>query len=1102
VKFERILDENLFLSKNRTVPTSIGEMSFLCKPSTKSLMFGLLSAPGVLQANPENAEALKFFETKIRPVFAESCYDCHGPDKQKGGLRMDNLGYLLQGGEGGPALVPGDAMASHIYKAVTYEDKDLQMPPKDKKLPDSQIEDIRKWIDMGAPWPKAEIVQPKKPGEFTEEEKGWWAFQPLKKVTPPAIADARVANPIDNFIAASLKEKGLSQAPQASRVELVRRLYYNLHGLPPTPEQVKAFVEDKRPDAYELLVDELLASPRYGIRWGQHWLDLARYAESDGYREDAFRPHAWPYRDYVIKSFNDDKPYDQFVREQLAGDEINPDDPNVLIGTAFLRHGIYEWNQRDAEGQRELMVNEMTDVTGELFLGLSFACARCHDHKFDPILQKDYYRLKSFFTGVQWREDVPLATPEQKAEHAAQMKAWEESSKEAREAYEAILQPDLDNSRRRATEMFPPEVKAMVAKPDDQRAPYEKLINYLVERQVMVEHNRVRAKVKEKGGPVVEAMKPFEASRPKPLPYAFVATDVGVEAPPTVLKSRRGDTDVKPGFLSILSPDEIEVKALPERNSSGRRTALANWITDPTNPLSTRVIVNRIWQFHFGRALAENTSDFGKLGTPPSHPELLDWLTGEFLANGWSFKKLHRKILTSEAYRQSSLVQPTDLTNKVDPANKLLWRMNPLRLDAEQTRDTLLMMSGELKDTNSGPSVDTNEPVRAVFTRKRRNSPDEFMTRFDASPGFFSMAKRETTTTALQSLVMINGEWPLQRSRMMAAKVLKEANNDEKAAVAEALRLAYSREGTSEELAGALKFLKHQQQVIEKEKAAEPAPEKVDPVVDAAPHYKNHFLSSPKAVAFKPGTAFERMRVAGTPENSEFTVEAVINVDSVYPDSAVRTIVSRWNGDMATKGWSMGLTGKSSRYKPNHLVVEIIGDDFQGSHVREVVPSTIMVTDKTPHYIAAVVSNKPVDGKSFGGSITFHALNLADPKAKLVSVTVPHGIGNGYVNPERKLIIGGRDASGQHLWSGSVASLSISNGLLDVSQLAVSKPMTPAARLFEMNATTLTDTYKPTFYWEKSNGVPASKVTNSPKLEAFGDLFHTLINSNEFFYLP
>lgn len=1075
----------------------------MCKPSAKFLILGLMAVPAALPAAVDEAEAMKFFETKIRPVLAESCYDCHGPEKQKGGLRMDNLGYILQGGEGGPALVPGDAMASHLFKAVSYEDKDLQMPPKDKKLPDSQIEDIRKWIDMGAPWPKSEIVQPKKAGEFTDEEKGWWAFQPLKEVTPPAVEGMRTANPIDQFITAKLKDADLPQAPAATRLEMVRRLYYNLHGLPPTSAQVQAFLDDKRPDAYERLVDELLASPRYGIRWGQHWLDLARYAESDGYREDAYRPSAWPYRDYVIKSFNDDKPYDQFVREQLAGDEINPDNPDVLIGTAFLRHGIYEWNQRDAEGQRELMVNEMADVTGELFLGLSFACARCHDHKFDPILQKDYYRLKSFFTGVQWREDVVLATPEQKAEHDKQMEAWKEASKEPREAYEAFIKPAMDNARRRATEIFPDEVKAMVAKPDEQRAPYEKVIDYLVERQVMVEENRALAKLKQKPDPVLDAMKPFEDSKPKPLPYAFVATDVGVEAPPTILKTRRGETDVKPGFLSILAPDDIKVEPIPGRQSSGRRSALAAWITDAKNPLSTRVIVNRVWQYHFGKALAENTSDFGKLGSPPSHPELLDWLTARFLADGWSFKKLHKMILLSETYRQSSLVEPSELTNRIDPANKLLWRMNPLRLDAEQTRDTLLMLSGELKDQISGPGVDASEPVRSIFTRKRRNSPDEFLSRFDAAPGFFSVAKREPTTTALQSLVMINGEWPLQRARVMAAKLLKEKNGDLKAAAAEAIQMAYARPGTPEELDGALRFIKHQESIITKEKPAAPAPALSDPLVDAPPFFNNHFLSPSKAVAFRQGTAFEKLKVAAAaPESPEFTVEAVVNVDSVFPDASVRTIISRWNGDPATKGWSLGLTGKASKHKPNHLVLEIIGDDFQGALVREVLPSTIIVPDKTPYYVAAVISNRPMEGKAFGGSVTFHTLNLADPNAKLVSVTVPHGIGSGYVNVDRKLIIGGRDTTDKHLWSGAIASASISNSLLDVPDLAVSKPAAPAPKLFAMNADALADKEKSLFAWEKPSGVPTQKSGNTPKLEALADLFHTLINSNEFFYLP
>ena len=1080
-------------------------MAFLRHTNPKTLTLSLLavaSVSGASGATVDEAEALKFFETKVRPILSENCYECHGEKKQKGDLRLDNISYILTGGELGPAVVPGDAMASHLYKAVSYEDKDLQMPPKDKKLPDSQIEDLKKWIDMGAPWPKTEVVQAKKAGEFSAEDRAWWSYQPVKKVTPPEVKGMRIANPIDQFITAKLSAEKLPQAPQAERIEIVRRLYYNLHGLPPTPEQVTAFVEDKRPDAYEKLVEELMASPRYGIRWAQHWLDLARYSESDGYREDAYRPNAWPYRDWVIKSFNDDKPYNQFVREQLAGDEINPDDPNVLIGTAYLRNGIYEWNQADAEGQRELIVNEMTDVTGELFLGLSFACARCHDHKFDPILQKDYYRLKSFFTGVQWREDMVLATPEEKAKHEQEMKTWEESCKEPLAAYDAFMKPKAESARAKARKFFPPEVQAMADKPEEQRTPYEKQIAYLVQRRVSVEEGRALAKLKQSTDPALEGMKPFDATKPKPLPYAFVATDVGPVAPPTILKSRRGETEVKPGFLTLLEPNDLDIK--PLANSTGRRTALANWITDPKNPLSTRVIVNRVWQYHFGTGLASNTSDFGRLGPQPTHPELLDWLTTEFIAHGWSLKWLHRTILTSETYRQSSMVKPTELTNKVDPGNKLLWRANPQRLDAEQTRDTLLMLSGEMSDKSAGPGDDATQPVRSIFTRKRRNSPDEFLTRFDAAPGFLSVPKRETTTTALQSLVMINGEWPLQRARAMAGRLLKEKVEDPKAQAAEAFRLAYSRPPTDEEVSGAVSFLKRQQGLIGKDKPKEAVQEDVaNPVVDSAPLFKNHFLAGSKAIGFKPGSAFEKIKLKPeSPEKLEFTVEAVVNVEAVYPDSTVRTIAARWNGETATKGWSLGLTGAKSKHKSNNLVLQLSGDDFQGALVLEVLVSNVIIPDKTPYYVAASISNRPVEGQKFGGTVTFYTQDLSDPNAKLVTTVVPHGIGGGYVNPERELTLGGRDGTNSALWNGWIANVAVANGSLPAEQLLISKPAAPAPRVFQGNADVLADTYKPVMAWDKPSVAVAGKSSNSPKLEALADLFHTLINSNEFFYLP
>ena len=579
-------------------------------------------AGAAADADKPTPEALKFFESRIRPLLVTHCTECHGTKKQKHNLRLDNLAYMLQGGDTGPAVVPHDLDASLLIKAVSYVDADMQMPP-DGKLEDAQIEDLKKWVEMGAPWPEQEVKSAKmeKPGEFSAEDRAWWAFQPLKPVKPPVVSNpkAQISNPIDQFILARLEKVKLASSPAADRYELVRRVYFDLHGLPPTPDQVQAFVNDPQPQAYERLVENLLNHPRYGERWAQHWLDLTRYAESDGYRQDAYRPDAWPYRDYVVRSLNADKPYDRFVREQLAGDEIAPGDPDVLVATAYLRNGIYEYNQRDAETQRTTILNEVTDVSGELFLGLSFGCARCHDHKFDPILQKDYFRLQAFFAPVLWRDDQTLASKEQIKAHEAQQKQWDEMTREARVPLETLLNAKKASLHRNAVEKFPDEVQVMMNKPEAEKKPYDRIISYLVERQIIEEYDKLtpakqKGEFKAKLEAALEPLKPFEEFQPKPLPTAFAASDVGVEAPPTVMKTRRGEEVVAPGFLTLLEPNEPKIPALPKINSSGRRTALANWITRPDNPLSTRVIVNRVWQYHFGRGLAASSSDFGKLG--------------------------------------------------------------------------------------------------------------------------------------------------------------------------------------------------------------------------------------------------------------------------------------------------------------------------------------------------------------------------------------------------------------------------------------------------------------------------------------------------------
>jgi hypothetical protein len=1078
------------------------------------LLATTLAAHGATTAEKPDPAALKFFETRIRPLLANHCTECHGEKKQKHNLRLDNLTYMLQGGDSGPAVVPNDADASLLLKAVSYEDQDMQMPP-DGKLEDEQIADLKKWVEMGAPWPEHEVKSAtvEKPGEFTAEDRAWWAFQPLKAVTPPKLSDAKTqaATPIDLFVRARLEKEGMPASVPADRYELVRRVYFDLHGLPPTPEQAKAFVEDKRPDAYEKLIESLLNHPRYGERWAQHWLDLTRYAESDGYRQDAYRPDAWPYRDYVVRSFNNDKPYDQFVREQLAGDEIDPTNPDVLIATAYLRNGIYEYNQRDAEGQRTVILNELTDVSGELFLGLSFGCARCHDHKFDPILQKDYFRLQAFFAPVVWRDDLTIASKEEQAAHADRQKAWEEMTAEVRKPYDELITSKKAGMHKHAVSIVPEEVQAMMNKPEAEKLPYDKVISYLVERQIIEEYNKLtpakqKGEFKAKLEALLEPLKPFEEFKPKPLQAAFSASDVGTEAPPTVMKTRRGSEEVQPGFLTILDPSEPKIAPLKERNTTGRRSALANWITRPDNPLSTRVIVNRVWQYHFGRGLAGSTSDFGRLGEKPTHPELLDYLAQEFVKHGWSLKWLHKEILMSASYQQTARLNPTAKDSKgrsimnVDPENRLLWRMNPIRLDAEQARDAVLAISGELKPDMGGKSEESAQPRRTIYTRKVRNSQDDFLRSFDAPPGFASVARRDSTTTALQSLLLINGDWPLNRARAMAAKLLKAPDSTTEQHVQRAYELAFSRPPTKTEMKTASTFINQQKKMLDKELPPEPI--LAGPLVDAKSLFGTHPLAGTKTVAFKPGTAFEKMRVQTLDnESDEFTVEAVVYLDSLYPDASVRTIAARWNNDKASKGWAFGVTCEKSKYQPNNLILQLVGDDFQGSVVYEVVASGLRIPVKTPYYVAAVLSHKLAPDQKFGGTVTFYTRNLADPNAPLEKVTIQHPVVGGYANPERQLTIGGRERDSRSLWDGAISRVVMTNQLLEDKQLLIGGVQSAPRCLFDAQAETLTNTSEPKFVWEKQPVKSPTGATISPRLEALADFCHVLINSNEFLYL-
>lgn len=1090
----------------------------------------VLTGSAAVQAAAPTPEALKFFENKVRPILVEQCQDCHGAAKHKGSLRLDNLAYILQGGEGGPAIVVGQPDKSLLMKAVSYEDSDLEMPP-DGKMSDADIATLKQWIAMGAPWPDAEVASARptrKPGQITDEDRQWWAFQPVKEVKVPVVkgaGDAAARNPIDHFVLTKLAENGLKPAAEASPAELIRRLTFDLTGLPPTPDEVRAFEAEmalelkgkdggaKKGGAYDRLVDRLLASPRYGERWAQHWLDLVRYAESDGYRLDSYRPNVWPYRDYVISAFNDDKPYDQFVREQIAGDEIAPGNPKVEIGTAFLRHTIYEYNQRDAEGQWTGILNEVTDVTGDVFMGLSIQCAHCHDHKFDPILQKDYYRLQAFFGNLTWEENKVLATAEEKRQYDESLKAWQAVTVEPRAVIDSILEPRIQKAQKSAMEKFPDEVQAMYNKPREQRTPWEEQVVQLAWRQA--EYERVRfkeEKLKEPEASKLAAARAelakFDALKPKPLLSAFMVGETGPKGATTKFKTRKaGEVEVKPGFLTLLDPTDARI---PEPSGSatttGRRTVLANWLTRPENPLTTRVIVNRVWQWHFGRGIAGTSSDFGHLGEKPTHPEMLDWLTRQFVKGGWKIKDLHRLIVTSATYRQTARGTPPEAAMLKDPENRLLWRFSPRRLDAEQARDAVLAASGELTDRTAGEGEDLSKLCRSVYLKRIRNRQDDFLASLDQPAGFQSMPERQATTTATQSLLMVNGDWPLDRAHSLADRLLKEKPANDEQLVRRLYQLAYARDAKPQEAALALEFLKSQRAQLKRE--APPPPPAAQPLADAGKVF-GPASKTTKTLMLQPGSPNEKLRVnlAGKVEPEKFAVEAVVLLKSLYPDAGVRTIASRWNNGKTDAGWAFGITSEKSAHKPNNLIMQLSGEDFQGSQLYEAVPSGLRIPLNKPFYVAASLDPHPAPGQQFGSTVTFYARDLSDPAAPMQTATVNSQVCGSWINLQRALYVGGRDQDKRSLWDGSIARVALRNGALAAGKLmswATNADPTCVADISADQVPVMQKAPEPLRWsWESSVAAPV-KSKGGPldaSKEAIADLCHAVINSNEFFYL-
>jgi hypothetical protein len=667
------------------------------------------------------------------------------------------------------------------------------------------------------------------------EPQDHWAWKKPERPKVPAVAGQAVANPIDAFIRSKLSDAKLSPAPPASREQLIRRVTFDLHGLPPTPEEIDSFVNDKAPDAWGKVVDRLLQSPRYGERWGRHWLDIARYADTNGYEFDELRPDAWRYRDYVIKSINDDKPFDRFVIEQLAGDEAFPGNPEALVATGFNLLGPDMTDSADQAQRRFNTLTDMTDTAALAFLGLTVTCARCHDHKFEPILQRDYFRLQAFFTPAEFRKDVPVATGAEVKARDAAVREYEDLTKDIRAQIAAVEGPHRVRLYEAKLAKLTPDAQAAHRTPPDHRNGGQLELVAETEAKVRVTDaelaKEVTAEDIAKLNQLKMKLKAFDDKKPPAAPIAMGLSD-RTGTPPKTFLLERGElankgAEVEAGFPTILLPDAKETPAVvkPMPNSSGRRFALANWIASTDNPLTARVIVNRLWQHHFGKGIVATASDFGLRGRPPTHPELLDWLATELVTGEWKLKRLHRMMLLSETYQQSA--QRSKEAESIDPDNKLLSHANRLRLEGEAVRDTLLAVSSRLNPKMGGPGVVLPEASRAaggsrpvaitadpkeytrrsVFLFSRRNLKLSFLEAFDLPDSNLSCPKRERSTTVTQALALLNAAETMTAAKALADRLTLEAKTEEERVVL-AYQLTLGRSPSAKEMDRAKAFLK------------------------------------------------------------------------------------------------------------------------------------------------------------------------------------------------------------------------------------------------------------------------------------------------------
>lgn len=860
---------------------------------SRQLLFGALALCLIFpycsneQTPKDRAYAKSLFVHEVYPIIERKCQSCHGEELEKveGGFQLISRSSLLRGGQSGlSAVVPGEPDASPLISYIERHDPEVSMPPKeDERLNQEEIDLFRQWITLGAPWPDkteqqqilalgnwqyGDRIQVQTSGGLEEswdkrryKKQALWAFYPLQAATVPS---ASPTHPIDAFIEQELGQLQLKLAEPADKLTLLRRASFDLTGLPPTKMAVEEFLADDSQEAFDKVLERLLQSPHYGEQWGKHWLDVVRYADSDGFSNDYMRPNAWRYRDYVIRSFNEDKPYSDFIREQIAGDELDQQVSEYLIATGFLRMGPWEHTgMAIAAETRQLFLDDVTNIVGETFLSLPLGCAKCHDHKYDPIPTKDYYRIQAVFAPTQFADRVapflPIENRKGMAEEQARIVEWIERTKEEREAirekreqaaklwFQRKGRPYLDKWTRRKL-------------PADEQPPRYIGLTFqdLGYRKVLEKRGQILKKAKLRfepyafsvyNGPNKVTHSARDMFMPKQIkeqpPATFILSGGSVYSP---------KEEVQAGVLSALTNLNSPLEGTKEQagpvipsSKDGRRLAFANWLTEKENPLVIRSIVNRIWQYHFGRGLVESSNNFGGTGKRPSHPELLDWLCHAFIQQGWSIKALHRLIMSSQVYQQSS--QPRDLVKqqRIDPDNIYLSHFPARRLSAEEVRDAMLMASGELNLTMGGipvrPEINqeialqprhtmgsiapayqpsrlpTSRNRRTIYAEKIRNLPDPILRVFNQPSTEISCERRNATTVSPQVFSLLNSPQIRDRAIALAIRLQEEAPSGLAAQLTLAGQLSWNRALSTDELSKARAYVLEMQNYHEQNPA-------------------------------------------------------------------------------------------------------------------------------------------------------------------------------------------------------------------------------------------------------------------------------------------